>query len=107
MSKSLVIHFQDTLEAHPDISSPDVHQDTFSKTTVGFWLYLMTDTLLFATLFCVYAVLHNETFGGPSSKQLFSLPTAFVQTMILLVSTVTCGFAMLASLRNKKAHIIT
>lgn len=106
MSKSLAIHFQDTLEANPDISPPDVHQDTFSKTTVGFWLYLMTDTLLFATLFCAYAVLHNETFGGPSARQLFSLPTAFVQTMILLVSSVTCGFGMLAALRNKKKQVI-
>ena len=106
MSKSLVIHFQDTLEPNPDISLPDVHQDTFSRTTLGFWVYLMTDALLFATLFCAYAVLHNETFGGPSSRELFSLPTAFTQTMILLVSTVTCGFAMLASLRNKKTHVI-
>lgn len=106
MSKPLVIHFQDTLEPSPDISIPDPHQDTFSKTTLGFWWYLMTDTLLFATLFCAYAVLHNETFGGPSSRELFSLPTAFAQTMILLVSSVTCGFAMLASLRNKKNYVI-
>ena len=40
-------------------------------------MYLMTDCLLFATLFCTYAVLHHETFGGPSSKEIFSLSTAF------------------------------
>lgn len=106
MSKSLSIHHQDTLEPYPNTSLPDMHQDTFSKTTLGFWMYLMSDSLLFATLFCTYAVLHNETFGGPSSRELFNLPTAFAETMILLLSSVTCGLSMLAALRNKKNHII-
>ena len=69
-------------------------------------MYLMTDCILFATLFATYAVLHNNTFGGPSSGDLFSLSTAFTETMILLVSSVTCGFAMLSSLRNKKNHVV-
>lgn len=106
MSKPLTIHHKDTLEAHPDTSPPDMHQDTFSKTTLGFWLYLMTDTLLFATLFCTYAVLHNETFGGPSSRDLFDLTTAFAETMILLLSSLTSGLAMLSALKNKKNHVI-
>ncbi len=106
MSKPLTIHHQDTLEAHADTRLPDPHQDVFSKTTLGFWIYLMTDCLLFATLFCTYAVLHNNTFGGPSSRQLFDLPTAFAETMILLVSSVTCGFGMLSALKNEKNKII-
>lgn len=106
MSKLLVIHHQDTLEAHPDTRLPDPHQDTFSKTTFGFWVYLMTDCLLFAILFCTYAILHVETFGGPTSKDLFSLSTAFTETMILLVSSVTCGLGILASLQNKKNQVI-
>ena len=69
-------------------------------------MYLMTDCLLFATLFATYAVLHNKTFGGPSSRDLFSLSTAFTETMILLFSSVTCGLACLAALKNKKNQVI-
>lgn len=101
---SLTVHHAKDPDA--DISVPDVHQDHFSKTVLGFWMYLMTDCLLFATLFATHAVLINSTFGGPSGKELFSLTTAFIETMILLFSSVTCGFAMLTSLKNKKRHVI-
>lgn len=104
--KPLDVHHQDTLELHPDTTAPDTHQDTFSKTTLGFWMYLMTDCLVFATLFATYAVLHQSTFGGPNSKQLFSLTTAFTETLILLFSSVTCGFAMLAATRSKVTQVL-
>lgn len=95
-----------TADPHADTSVPDPHQDTYSKTILGFWMYLMTDCILFATLFATYAVLHNSTFGGPTSREIFSLDTAFAETMILLVSSITCGFAMLASLKKNKIHVI-
>ncbi len=101
---SLTIHH--ARDPHADTSLPDPHQDTFSKTVLGFWIYLMSDCLVFASLFTTYAVLHNSTFGGPSAHDLFSLPTAFAETMILLFSSVTCGFGMLASLRNEKKQLI-
>lgn len=104
MTHSLIIHHE--REKHPDLSVPDPHQDTFSKNVLGFWIYLMTDCLVFGTLFVTYAVLHNNTFGGPSSKDIFRLDTAFAETMILLVSSVTCGLAVLASLKNKKKAVI-
>lgn len=104
MSKSLTIHHYDTLERHPDTSVPDPHQDTFSKTVLGFWIYLMTDCLLFASFFAAFAVLHHETFGGPSSRELFSLSHTFAETMVLLFSSVTCGMAMLASLKKKTTY---
>lgn len=104
MSESLIIHHKHDPRA--DLSVPDPHQDTFSKTTLGFWMYLMTDCLVFATLFITYAVLHKNTFGGPNSQQLFSLTTAFIETMFLLFSSVTCGLAMLASLRNARLQIV-
>lgn len=104
MSKSLTIHH--TPDLHPDTSIPDPHQDTFARTVLGFWTYLMTDCLLFASLFCTYAILHDSTFGGPSSKEIFSLKTAFVETMILLFSSVTCGFGMLSALKNQKNKIL-
>lgn len=102
--KTLTVHHAP--EPVPDKSLPDPHQDTFGKTIIGFWMYLMTDCILFATLFATYAVLHNNTFGGPSSGDLFNLSTAFTETMILLVSSVVCGFAVLSSLRNKKNHVV-
>lgn len=101
---SLTVHHEPDPLA--DTNFPDPHQDSFSKTVLGFWIYLMTDCLLFATLFATYAVLHNSTFGGPSSQELFSLSTAFIETMILLFSSVTCGFAMLSAVRNKKNSVI-
>jgi cytochrome o ubiquinol oxidase subunit III len=85
---------------------PDSHQDTFSKTVLGFWMYLMTDCILFAALFTTYAVLHNSTFGGPSSRDLFSLSTAFTETMILLGSSVMCGLGMLSALKSKKKQVL-
>lgn len=91
-------------EANPDIRVPDPHQDAFSKTVLGFWVYLMSDCLLFGTLFATYAVLHLNTFGGPSARELFSLPLAFAETMILLASSVTCGLALLAAKHSSRSQ---
>ncbi len=66
----------------------------------GFWLYLMSDTLIFASLFATYAVLHGNVFGGPGAKSLFSLPYALAETLLLLTSSFTCGLGMLAAGRN-------
>lgn len=104
MNDSMMVHH--TRDTHADTSVPDVHQDTFSKTVLGFWIYLITDCLLFATLFTTYAVMHGETFGGPSSKELFSLPIAFTETMLLLLSSVTCGLAVLSAVKNERNKII-
>lgn len=81
--------------------APDTHQDAYSMTTFGFWVYLMTDCILFGCLFAVYAVLHNNTFGGPSARELFSLPFALTETMILLTSSFTCGLSMITAHSNK------
>lgn len=91
----------------PDISVPDPHQDTFSKTYLGFWIYLMTDCLLFATLFVTYAVMHSKTFGGATSKDIFDLTAAFTETMILLVSSVTCGAAVISAVKGNKKSLIS
>lgn len=100
MSKSIVVHHMP--DPHPDRSIPDPNQSVYSKTILGFWVYLMADCLLFGSLFATYAVLHNSTFGGPSAAQLFSLPLAFTETMILLISSVTSGIAMLAIVKDRK-----
>lgn len=68
----------------------------------GFWVYLMTDLVTFAAFFAAFAVLRGNTFGGPSGKELFNLPFALAETLILLTSSFTCGLAMLAVRNNKK-----
>lgn len=82
---------------------PDPHHDTYSKTTFGFWIYLLTDLMLFGTLFAAYAVLHKSTFGGPSPKELFHFSNTYLQTYILLISSFTVGLAgAMTHRRNKK-----
>jgi len=76
------------------------------KTTFGFWVYIMTDCVLFASLFATYAVLHRNTFGGPSSNELFSLPYALAETLVLLTSSFTCGLAVLAAQRRNKNLVL-
>ena len=66
-------------------------------TLLGFWLYLMSDCLLFACLFIAYAVLGRNYAGGPSGAELFDLPLVAVNTSLLLLSSITYGFAMLES----------
>lgn len=73
-----------------------------AKTYFGFWIYLMTDLILFASLFATYAVLRNNTNGGPGGAELFSLPYVFIETLLLLTSSFTSGLALLALHRNNK-----
>jgi len=77
-------------------------QTNDGKTLFGFWAYIMTDCLLFASLFATYAVLHGNTAGGESGRDLFSLPYILVETFALLTSSFTCGLAMLAANRHAK-----
>lgn len=73
------------------------HHNSSDKTLFGFWVYLMTDLVMFAALFATYAVLHTSTFGGPSGRELFDLPFALAETIILLTSSFTCGLGLLAA----------
>lgn len=87
--------------AHTSSASFD-HEVTDSKSLLGFWIYLMTDLILFATLFATYAVLQGGTFGGPSARELFDLPYVLVETLVLLTSSFTCGLAILAMQDKRK-----
>lgn len=82
------------------------HEDPYSKTIFGFWTYLMSDCVLFAILFATYAVLHTNTFGGPSGRELFDPFYVLGETLILLTSSFTCGLAVLAAHRNSKKQVI-
>ncbi len=75
-------------------------------TLLGFWVYLMSDCLIFAVLFAVYAVLGRSYAAGPSGADLFNLPLVAVNTAMLLFSSVTYGLAMIAMQHGKKKAVL-
>jgi len=75
------------------------------KTLFGFWVYVMTDCILFATLFATYAVLRNNTYGGPGSHELFNMPYVLAETLLLLTSSFTCGLALLAARKQQVKQV--
>jgi len=78
-----------------------------SKVGLGFWIYLMTDLVLFASLFATFAVLRNNTFGGPGGPQIFNLPYVLVETIILLTSSFTAGLVTISVSRaNKRLALV-
>jgi cytochrome o ubiquinol oxidase subunit 3 len=79
------------------------HPEGYS-TMLGFWMYLMSDCLIFAMLFATYGVLGHSYAGGPGPRQLFELPLVALNTAMLLFSSITYGFAMLAMNQNKVAQ---
>ena len=80
-------------------------EDT-DRTFFGFWVYLMTDCVLFASLFATYAVLRSNTFGGPAGKDLFSLSYVLAETLALLTSSFTCGLGILAARRGRQNWVL-
>lgn len=80
--------------------------DADTRLIFGFWIYIMSDCVLFASIFATYAVLHGNTFGGPSAHELFSLPFVLVETLILLTSSFTYGMAMVAGHHSDKKKVI-
>src|SRR6476660_4527914 len=70
-------------------------------TLLGFWLYLMSDCLVFACLFAMYGVLGRSYAGGPTGAELFDLPLVAVNTSLLLLSSITYGFAMIEMQRGR------
>ncbi|WP_267382330.1 MULTISPECIES: cytochrome o ubiquinol oxidase subunit III [unclassified Sphingomonas] len=73
-----------------------------ASTMLGFWIYLMSDCLIFAMLFATYGVLGTSYAGGPGPRELFELPLVAVNTTMLLLSSITYGFAMLAMTDGKR-----
>ncbi len=89
-----------------DHGHDDHHHDSGQMTVFGFWLYLMTDCILFASLFATYAVLSGSFAGGPSGHDIFQLDFVAVETLFLLLSSITFGFAMLKMFDGKKAGVL-
>jgi cytochrome o ubiquinol oxidase subunit 3 len=80
--------------------------DTIAIQTFGFWIYLMSDLILFATLFATFAVLGRNYAGGPTGKELFDLPYLLGETLFLLFSSVTYGLVMLAVHGGRKKRVL-
>ncbi len=84
----------------------DHHHEEDKKNLFGFWLYIMTDCILFAMIFAAYIVLHKNTFGGASAHELFSMPFVLTETMILLTSSFTYGLVMLSAHKNQTKMVL-
>ncbi len=76
-----------------------------SKVTFGFWIYVMTDAIMFATLFAVYVVLHKNTFGGPGIREVASLNHILMQTLVLLSSALTYGLMLVSFYQGNRSGV--
>jgi cytochrome o ubiquinol oxidase subunit III len=80
--------------------------NTIEIQTFGFWIYLMSDLIIFATLFATFVVLGRHYAGGPTGKELFDLPYTLGETLLLLFSSVAYGLVMLAVVNGKKKMVL-
>ena len=72
----------------------------------GFWIFILSDMVMFSALFAAYAVLVGNTAGGPTGAELFNLRSVFIETMCLLLSSYTCGIGMLSAERRNSARFL-
>ena len=72
----------------------------------GFWIFILSDMVMFSALFAAHAVLRGNTAGGPSGVELFDLRNVFIETMCLLVSSYTCGLGALSAERRQPARFL-
>lgn len=87
--------------AAPVFYETEEHAHGDGGTLFGFWLYLMSDCLLFAVLFATYGVLGRNYAAGPSGADLFDLRLVAINTGLLLLSSLTYGIAMIEAARNR------
>jgi cytochrome o ubiquinol oxidase subunit 3 len=84
-------------EATHEAAHHDAPADTRIVVAYGFWIFILSDIVMFSALFAAYAVLSGNTAGGPSGAELFNLHNVFILTMCLLISSYTCGLMMLSA----------
>ena len=97
----------ETAKHHHDAHAEHGHHDAGANKVFGFWIYLMSDCIIFATLFATYAVMVNNTAGGPAGKDIFQLPFVLVETALLLLSSITYGMAVIAMNNQNKGSVIS
>lgn len=88
------------------LAQHDHHDHPPSHSVFGFWLYLMTDCIVFGSLFAVFAVMQNQFAGGPSGKDLFDIPGVALETAVLLFSSITYGFAMIGAYKKRTSQVL-
>jgi len=94
------------LVAGHDVAGQHAHHDDGSSTLLGFWMYLMSDCLIFSGLFATFAVLSHAYAGGPTGRELFDLKYVLGETMLLLVSSFTFGMAMLGMHAGQRNRVL-
>lgn len=90
-----------------DHSHDHGHHDPQEMKMLGFWIFLITDVILFGTLFATYVVLHKNTAGGPGGAEIFEMPGVIAETFILLTSSFTSGLAVLAMNKGNVKQLIS
>lgn len=82
------------------------HDDVEATQALGFWVYLMSDLILFSALFATYVVMDHNYAGGPTGKELFHLSDTLIETMLLLCSSAVFGLAMVAMHQGKNSMLL-
>ncbi len=85
----------------------DSHHNSDATDVFGFWLYILSDCILFGTIFTAFVALKNNLYGGLSLKQLTEPHYIFIETMVLLASSFTYGMAILSVYKNDLRRVIT
>jgi cytochrome o ubiquinol oxidase subunit III len=95
-----------SIAAAPDDREAE-RAEIHEQKALGFWLYLMGDAVIFSLLFATYAVMVNNSDGGPTGRTLFNIRSAGLETILLLVSSTTFGFASIAMRAGGKAETMS
>ncbi len=90
-----------------ELTHNDHEKEVFEKNTFGFWIYIMSDCILFSALFATFAVLKNSTAGTQALTGMFSMPFVLTETMLLLTSSFTYGLTLLFARDGKKYMMFT
>jgi cytochrome o ubiquinol oxidase subunit 3 len=86
-----------TIDTAPITPVADGPAPTRTVVAYGFWIFLLSDIIMFSGLFAAYAVLWQHTAGGPTGRELFNLRNVFIETACLLLSSYACGLAALSA----------
>ncbi|GHC33910.1 cytochrome o ubiquinol oxidase subunit III [Aidingimonas halophila] len=95
----------ETMSNHDAHADEHEHHDAGGIKIFGFWVYLMSDLVIFGSLFATYAVLMKGTAGGPTGADIFELPLILISTFLLLFSSFTYGMAVLAMNANRVTQL--
>lgn len=94
---------------YPGINLGSAHPETEEKSgelLFGFWVFLMSDAIIFGVLFATYAIMLHQRAGGPGPEKLFDIKSAFMETLALLSSSFTYGMASVALKHGKQRGVL-